>query len=347
MPRCASLLLLVALAVTPVLAQPNLTVPRTSPYAEVHQRVGLTDLAVTYHRPAVNDRELWGGLVPYGQVWRAGANENTVFTTSSDITVAGQPLPAGRYGLHLLPQESGPWTLIFSTMADAWGSFSYDEAEDALRVAVTPREGPHQERLQYTFENPDNRRAELALHWGETVVPVEIGVDSPAVVLANMERELRGLPGFFWQGWNQIATFALQQGHRLDDALGWADRSIGINVNATNRFTKAEILAALGRDAEAEAAREEAFAVATEADVNQYGYVLLGRGEVDRAIEVFQRNVDAYPESWNVYDSLAEAYAARGDTDRAIELYERARSMAPAGQYARIDGVLATLRGQP
>src|SRR5262245_46873826 len=102
---------------------PPLTLPQASPEASVSQTVGLTDITITYHRPAVNKRTVWGDLVPYGQVWRAGANENTTIEFSSPVTVGGKPIPAGTYGLHMLPTDKD-WSVMLSSTSTAWGSFS-------------------------------------------------------------------------------------------------------------------------------------------------------------------------------------------------------------------------------
>ena len=139
------------LASTPAFAQSApLKAPEPSPAATVTQTVGLTELKINYHRPAVGGRKIWGGLVPYGEVWRAGANENTTITFSSPVKIGGKPLAAGTYGLHMIPTTK-QWTVIFSNVSSAWGSFTYDEKEDALRVTVTPQpaEG-FVERLSYT-----------------------------------------------------------------------------------------------------------------------------------------------------------------------------------------------------
>lgn len=338
------LVLILLLAAPLAHAQPALTTPRASPHARVTQSVGLTEVTIDYHRPAVDGRAVWGALVPFDAVWRGGANENTTFQVSTDVEIDGQPLPAGRYGLHFLP-TAGAWTVIFSTMADAWGSFSYDPAEDALRVRATPRPAAFEERLSYRFDGPSDAGAEVVLHWEELEIPFTLSVATPLVVLANMERELRGLPRFSWQGWNQAAAYSLQTGTRMEDALGWADRSIALGRNGANLGTKGALLAALGRAAEAEALQAELFAVATENDLNTYGYLLLGIGRGDDAIAVFRRNVAVHPDSWNVHDSLGEALAAAGETEEAITHYEHARGLAPQAQYARIDGILARLRG--
>ncbi len=337
---------LVVLFAGTAVAQQNLTVPRASQHASVTQRVGLTDLTFDYHRPAVNDREVWGALVPWGQVWRAGANENTTFTTTSEITVGGQPLDAGTYGFHLIPNQNGAWTAIFSEINSAWGSFSYDESEDAARVSVTPRTASMNERLLYRFDDPTNTSVTAVMHWERVEVPIPISVNTPEVVLANMEREMRSLPRFSWQGWNQIATLAMQNDLRLNDALGWAEQSVSMNRNFTNVMTVASIKDKLGQPQEAETMRAEAMGLATENEMNAYGYQLLGQGRTADAVAIFRKNTEDHPESWNVWDSYGEGLAAQDNTAEAIEHYEKARSMAPQAQYARIDGVLAQLRGQ-
>jgi hypothetical protein len=113
-------------------------IPRASQRAEVMQRVGITDITINYHRPLINGRKVWGGLVPYGQVWRAGANENTTIEFTDPVTIEGKPLARGIYGLHMIPNEN-EWTVIFSKAATSWGSFTYDEKEDALRVNIKPQ----------------------------------------------------------------------------------------------------------------------------------------------------------------------------------------------------------------
>ena len=115
-----------------------LDLPRPSQHAVITQRIGITDVTINYHRPMVNKRKVWGGLVPYGQVWRAGANENTTIKFTDPVTVEGKPLPKGTYGLHMIPGEN-EWTVIFSNNSTSWGSFTYDQAEDALRVTVKPQ----------------------------------------------------------------------------------------------------------------------------------------------------------------------------------------------------------------
>src|SRR3954454_22868696 len=142
----------------------DLNLPDVSQMAVVKQRVGLTDIKVTYHRPLVNGRKIWGGLVPLGEVWRAGANENTVVDFGDAVSIEGQPLPKGTYGLHMIPTPD-TWTVIFSKMSTAWGSYSYDQKEDALRVTVKPRASEMEEALEYESEDLKADSATMTMKW--------------------------------------------------------------------------------------------------------------------------------------------------------------------------------------
>ena len=320
-----------------------LKTPQASPEASVDQVVGVTDIRIGYHRPAVNKRKVWGELVPYKEVWRAGANENTTISFSSDVSVGGQKLAAGTYGLHMIPTESD-WTIIFSKQNAAWGSFSYDQKEDAARITATPQPAEFQERLGYTFEDPTDTSVQVAMRWEKVKVAFPVTVDTPQVVVESLRKELRGLGRFFWQGWNQAAAYCLRNNVNLDEALQWADESTKIAENFTNLRTKAGLLEKKGDTKTAEALRARSLALATETDMNNYGYQLLGQKKTDEAIAAFKKNVKDHPASWNVYDSLAEAYATKGDKKQATELYTKALSMAPESQKKRINEALAKLR---
>jgi tetratricopeptide (TPR) repeat protein len=339
------LALLLAAAPAGLLAQvPPLVLPQASPEASVTQTVGMTQMAIRYHRPAVNKRKIWGELVPYGEVWRAGANENTTISFSSPVTVEGQRLAAGTYGLHMIPTEKD-WTVVFSNVSVAWGSYSYDPKEDALRVTVQPTRSEFEERLSYTFENPTDGSVEAVLRWVELAVPVRIAVDTPAVVVESLRSQLRGLPRFSWQGWNQAAAYCLQHGVNLEEAMQWADRSIAINENFTNLRVKAGLLEKKGDTKAAAELRAKSLQIATESDMNTYGYRLLSEKKLDEAIAVFQKNVKDYPKSWNTYDSLAEAYLTKGDKKLAAENYAKALAMTKdEAQKKRISEALAKLK---
>lgn len=342
---CAALALLSLTPVSALPAQaPPLVLPKQSPRASVSQTVGLTEISIRYDRPAVDGREIWGKLVPFDSVWRAGANENTVINFSSPVRIAGHPLPAGRYGLHMIPSR-GDWTVIFSHQASAWGSFSYDPKEDALRVTAKPAPGDPHERLVYTFDDPGDSSVVATLRWDKLTVPFGIEVDSKAVVVDSLREQLRGLGRFFWQPWSQAAAWCAVNGVNLEEATAWADRSIGMNENFTNLRVKAALLSQRGDAAGSAAAAERSLAVANEPEVNTYGYLLMGQGKVDSAIAIFRKNVREHPKSWNTYDSLGEAYAKKGEKKLALESYSKALAMVPDPvQKRRIQGALTELR---
>jgi tetratricopeptide (TPR) repeat protein len=334
--------------------------------ATVIQHIGLVEVRIDYSSPDVHgpngeDRagKIWGELVPWGMQnlgfgtakespWRAGANENTVFTVSHDVTIEGKKLAAGSYGLHMAPQPD-EWTIIFSTNSSSWGSFFYDPAEDALRVTVKPEKSEYHEWLTYEFIDRQPDRATVALEWENLRVPIEIVVPDPVdLYIANLRNELRSSKGFGWQGWNQAANYLLQNDRNLDEALHWADAAISRPFVGQENFntlqTKALILTKMGRKTEADPVIAKLLATGNETQVNNLGYGFLNQlKDTDRAIEIFTRNVAANPKSWNAHDSLAEGYAAKGDKARAKEHYQHALSMAPDNQKKRIEAILAGL----
>jgi tetratricopeptide (TPR) repeat protein len=338
-----AVVLALCLPAVPAAAQNIQNLPQVSPAAEVAQRVGVADVEISYHRPSVNDRKVWGGLVPYDQVWRAGANDNTTITFSHPVRVEGQALDAGTYGLHMLPSEGGEWQVIFSDVSSAWGSFSYDESEDALRVPVKPREGDFAEQLSYSFHDVTTDQAVVALSWADLEVPFTVAFDTNALALAEIESQLRHIPRFSWQGWSSAAAYLAANDYEHDKALEWIDRSIAMDENGQNLGIKVRLLHQMDRRAEAKEILARALAVSNEAQVNQLGYLFLTSGDPDTAREIFRHNVETHPDSWNTYDSLAEAYAHDGDEAKARELYAKARSMAPETQHQRIDGILEGL----
>jgi tetratricopeptide (TPR) repeat protein len=203
------------------------------------------------------------------------------------------------------------------------------------------------EWLTYEFDDLAADHATLMLCWEKLAVPIKITVDTNAVVLNNARNVyLRGIPGFSPDGWNNAATYCLMNKVNLDEGLAWAKRSVAMGPSFKNLWTEGGLLEALGKKDEAKAAQDKALALAVEADLNAAGYQYLQSGRLDDALAMFRRNVEAHPESWNVYDSLAEACAAKGDKKTAMEMYGKALSMAPDdAQKTRIQKVMSDLGG--
>jgi hypothetical protein len=345
--RLLTRLPVVALLAAPLSAQGFMTIPWESPACTVSQTIGITDVTVTASRPGVKGRTIWGDVVPWNEVWRAGANMNTTVCFGDDVSVEGKALPAGTYGLHMIPRDGGNWTVIFNHDAAAWGSYHYDEKHDALRVDVKPVEAPFTEWLSYEFTDLAADKATLQLHWEKLAVPVKLGVDTDSLVVAKAREDfLQGRSGFYWQSWDNAAKYCLAHKTHLEEGLSFAEQSVSMTPGFANQWTQAGLLAALGKKDEAATTRDKAMALATEADLNTLGYQQLQGGKLDEAIATFKKNVEQNPKSWNACDSLAEAYAKKGDKKQALELYGKALSMGPdANNKSRIEGEISKLGG--
>jgi tetratricopeptide (TPR) repeat protein len=311
----------------------------------VTQTVGLSEITMTYHQPAVKGRPIWGDLVPFNQVWRAGANENTTFQFTDPVKIAGKDLPAGIYGFHIIP-TANEWTLILSTVYTGWGSYSYNEKEDALRFKVNPSASDFKERLLYDFEDATDSTVNAVMEWEKVKISFPIKVDVHAVVLKHLHNDLRSSHQFYWQSWSQAANYCLKQNINLQEAMTWIDRSINMNENYTNLSVKAGLLKKAGQEAESAKLKDEAITLATEAELNTLGYeYLLNQGNTTKAIEIFKLNITRHPQSWNVYDSLGEAYAKQGEKKLAIKNYSKALDMVKdEAQKVRIKEILAGLK---
>ena len=320
----------------------GLKLPESSPKAEVSMTLGLTEISISYHSPQVEGRKIWGALVPNNQIWRAGANENTTFSASSDVIIEGKMLPAGTYGLHMVPSEN-EWTIIFSKDNAAWGSYFYKKENDALRVQVKPAiNTENQENLVFIFNNLQKEKVNAELRWEKIKVPFSISIDPKNTIIPNLRRQLTGYAGFNADAYQDAATIALNYG---DDATAnqWLDRSIKMKPGFKNLMTKAEILTKEGKTAEAAELRKKALPMASEDQLNSFGYMLMGQKKKLEALEIFKMASQKYPESWNAYDSLAEAYQANGKKKEAISNYKLALAKAPQDQHSRIESTIKTI----
>jgi hypothetical protein len=234
----------------------QLDLPRPSPNASVTQTVGVTEITIKYSRPGVKGREIWGKVVPYGEVWRAGANENTTIKFSTPVRIDGHELPAGLYGLQMIPTAAS-WTVIFSKDANEWGAFSYKQADDALRIEVKPQPAELRERMAYDFDDVTDTATKVVLHWEKLEVPFTVEVDTPALVAAKIKGAVR------WQTAYQAADYCIQNHACSDDeASRMLDASIALQENFANLRAKAMLLARKNDPKGARAYAEKALAAA-------------------------------------------------------------------------------------
>ncbi|MEZ4944898.1 MAG: DUF2911 domain-containing protein [Cyclobacteriaceae bacterium] len=352
-------IILVGLISTTLFAQ-SVTLPTSggNQKAEVSQWIGPVKVTINYSSPKVHapdgtDRKghIWGELVPYGlnnlgfgtstaAPWRAGANENTTITFSHDVKFGGKDVKAGTYGLHLIVEKDAPWTYILSNNSSSWGSFFYDEKEDAARAQSTPSESDYNEYLTFGFEDRQPNSAVAYLKWENKKAPITIEVPNiNEVYVASLRNELRGSSGFTFQNYAAAANFCATNKINLEEALSWADAAIsGAFVGQENFFTlqtKANVLNAMGKDSEAESVMIKAInhPTANVGQIHTYGRSLITAGKNDKALEVFKINQKLHPEDkFTTNVGLARGYTAVGDKKNAAKHWELAIKNIPENQ---------------
>ena len=331
MNRVRFLLLLLAFAPVARLGHTQtlmLDLPRQSQHAVVTQRIGITDITVNYHRPLVNDRQIWGKVVPYGKVWRAGANENTIVTFTDPVTIEGQPLDKGTYGLHMIPGEN-QWTVIFSKISTAWGSFSYKQDEDALRVTVKPQATEFHDALTYDFDDLKPDSTVVTLRWEKVAVPFKVTVKVNDIVKASIPKQIRGLNQYYWEGWDDAAGYFLANKTDLDEALKDEDQSIQTEERYDNVMNKSLILEAMGRKDDATAFRNKALEKASPQQLYFYGRQLQGEKKQEEAFAIYRSNAKKYPDYWTSHVGMARVYSGQGDFDKAVKEMQAALTTVP------------------
>ena len=322
-----------------------LNLPRASQHALVVQRIGLTDITINYHRPLTNGRQIWGKVVPYGQVWRAGANENTTITFTDPVTIEGQPLEKGTYGVHMIPGET-EWTVIFSKDAAAWGSFSYKQADDALRVTVKPQAAELHDALAYDFDDVKPDSAVVTMRWEKVAVPFKVQVKVNDIVTANIHRQLYGLNQYYWEGWDDAAQYFLANKINLDEALKYEDNSIQNEERYDNLMNKSKILDAMGRKPDADGVRAKALDKASPLQLYFYARQLQGEKKQDEAIAIFRSTAKKYPDFWTSHMGMARVYSSQGDFDNAVKEVKLSLTTAPDSNKANLENYVKRLQNK-
>ncbi|GHN01396.1 hypothetical protein WSM22_28850 [Cytophagales bacterium WSM2-2] len=326
--------------------------------AKVIQNIGLVEVSISYSSPKVHNAQgdrtdhIWGELVHYGFIdqgfgvksapWRAGANENTTITFSNDVKIGGKDLKAGTYGLFLATAKEGAWTWIFSNNSTSWGSYFYNEKEDAIRVEATPTDASFTEYLMYGFDERLPGSAVAYLQWEKKRIGFKIEVpDVNNLYVSMMRNQLRSSPGFDYRNFSNAANFCAQNKINLEEALTWADQAISPTVGGKEEFAtlqaKSSVLLAMGKTEESDVVMQKAIRLpdASVQTIHQYGRGLLAAGQKEKALEVFKYNAQK-----NVQDKftpnvgLARGYTAMGDKKNAIKYWEEAIKNIPENQKA-------------
>lgn len=318
--------------------------------AVVAEQVGLTNVSITYHRPAVSGREgkIWGQVVHTGFIdqgfgnrkpspWRAGANQTTVIEFDNDVKVEGQLLHKGKYGL-FIAYDPAECTVIFSKKSDAWGSFFYDDKDDVLRVKVKPQTlDKSVENLRFDFTNQTPNTAVIALSWEKLSIPFKVEVDYLKQQFDAFITESQNPQGFTAQGLNVAASWALQNNYQLDKALEWATTATsnsfpGDPTSFTALSTKAAILDKLGRSDEASAVIKTALPYGSITQLQQLGRQFLTAKKTTAAFDVFQYNYTKNPNQFIPLTGMVRGLSAKGDYTKALELAKQALPLAPNDQ---------------
>jgi len=247
------------LAVPPAAAQ--LKLPRVSPNATVSQTIGLTSFTVTYSRPGVKNRTIWGDLVPYDKPWRTGANEATSFTTTGEIQFGGQKLAAGTYALLTIPGQD-EWTVALNSEKDLWGAYEYKPDKDVLRIKVKPTAGEYEEWMRFSFDDLTNTSANLVLQWEKLRLAVPITVDVNTKVLADCRAAVAAMKPDDWRTPYQAAGFCLNNEVAMDEGRKWLDKSLGIQQHYANLSLLARWQMKVGKKQDAIASAQKALASA-------------------------------------------------------------------------------------
>lgn len=287
---------LVSIFAVPVTAQlpVSLNLPQVSPKETRSLTIGLTTISFEYNSVATRDREIWGGLVPYGEVWRTGANANTLFSVTDDVLINGEPLATGEYAIHTIPNKDS-WTVIFSNFTTAWGSYFYDESEDALRIEVVPEEmSSTYEWMKFSFENYTDTSADISLKWAGLKVPFKLEVPMD-VTFKNIENQFRTLPAFSWHGWYQGADYTLRKDYNLEKGLEWAEQAV-------RRERNPQTVGLLGR-------------------------LQVVTGDKEGGLKSASELAKSWKDNWRAHFSAAEIYKEAGDNKKAIKAYEKARDL--------------------
>ena len=346
--RLTALVLAAALGLSAVSSAQRsaLPAPRRSPPASVTGTVGVTEVTVDYSRPGVRGRSVWGDLVPYGAVWRAGANAATRVTFTSDVKVAGETVPAGTYSYHVLPFRDRPWNVMLNGAAEMWGSYSYDKTQDVVRIEVTPVDTHPEEWMRFDVSPVDDTHSSLDLIWAGKRISLPLQVDLE-VSQAAAVRELLDGPGK--DNPELLVTAArgnLKSGQDLEQALEWAARAAELQKTFDNLGLQAQLLEALGRKDEAAPLQKQAWLVATEEDLSNFGGKLMSNRQYAQAVPVFELSARKNPESWKAHDQLAEAYKKSGEKDKAMKAYAKALELTDDdAARERLEATLEELRG--
>lgn len=341
---------------TPAIAQ-MMRLPESSVNykCKTARQLGATDIEISWNAPGVKGREgkIWGtDIAPYGftvlgfgssvaSPWRAGANESTTINFSTDVTINGKKLAAGKYGffIALYPDSC---TLIFNKNIAGWGSYFYKADMDVLRVTTYQQKDMKEskERLDYTFAKQTANATEVSLEWERWRIPFTVQVDLVNTTLDFIKTQMSGAAGFDPPSLEAAATWCLQNKVNTEEALGWINSATDPNLGGVTSFkvlsTKAGLLTALNKKDEADKIMQTAMDNATILEIHNYGRQLLTENKIKEAMRVFELNYKKFNGAWPTNAGLMRGYSAMGDFKKALEFAKAALAQAPSDEIKKI-----------
>jgi len=335
----------------------TLKIPQTSNQVTETQQLAVTDITISYGSPSVNGRDVWNNpnIIPQkGEpiAWRAGANMNTTISFSTDVLIEGQPLKAGTYGFHIVPDENN-FELLFAHSHNQWGSYYLDRENDiSLAVNVTGEACEFSEKLDYEFLDWTPNSVTIGLEWADKRIPFNVSVDLETTVVESFRSELRGINTYHWQAWNDAAQWCLEHNTNLEEALQWANRSIngGFNgfaadKNLTNMSTKALLLEQLGRSDEVSAVLDEASGMVDNAmEANSTSMLMLRLNQPKKALDFVSSKIKEYPEAWFLKINKGVSHYFLNNPKRAVKELESVLPETPEQFQPRVQEIIGEVQ---
>lgn len=347
-------------------SQVVLDLPMPSQHAVVEQRVGLTDICVSYSRPGVKGRPVWGSLVPYGFAspamtgaiapWRLGANENTTLSVTHPVMIEGRALPAGTYGLFAAMNRDSTATIIVSRESESWGSFSYDSTEDVMRVTLRTRPHAPVELLTFAFDEVGPAHAVLSMRWADLELPLRIGVNVDSIVVASVRRQMKMPVAFSHHSRYQAAAYLAAVNANLDVALQWAKEAVDgvpgpLGFSGVRDFltltTLSDVYFLMDSVSQSKVALDGAMQHAGDVPLGTvvfYQRSLITSRRIDHATHMAEWMMRRWPKQWTTYDAMARVHVAQQNYSEALIYETRALEYAGPAVRPTIEARLQLLR---
>ncbi len=323
--------------------------PKVTNYrSSVGRTVGVTEIGIQYGSPAVRGREgnIWGtNTVPYGYTvlgfgstvespWRAGADEGTTMSFSTDVSINGQKLAAGKYGFFIAVYPDS-CVLVFNKNTHEWGSYFYDKTQDVLHVSTKQQKNlpTSRERLDYTFNNQTDHSVEIALEWEKWRIPFNVEVDIAGTTLASIKTQMSGAMGFDPSSLQAAAAWCLQNNVNTDQAITWIESATSPGLGGAQTFaalsTKAGLFNKLGKKDEADKIMATALDNANAIELHGYGRQLLADKKIPEAMAIFEKNYKKNDGKWPTTVGMMRGLSAMGNLSEALKYAKTALTQAP------------------